>query len=78
MAQGKKRDMEDLFGGLLELLGEYYESKLKSGELSAQDQKNLIQLLRDNNITIDPSTGEPLSGILDGDFTSFDDMFQRQ
>ena len=75
----KGRDLEQFFSMLLEKLGEFYEQKLNEGDLSSQDQKNLIQLLKDNNITIDPVSGEPLEGILNGDFSALEDVLgQRQ
>lgn len=73
----KKRNMEEFFATLLEKLGEYYETKLESGEFPAADQKCLIQLLKDNNITIDPASGAPIEGLLDGDFSGLEEMFKQ-
>lgn len=50
-------------------LVEFYIKKLKDNDLSASEQKNLVQLLKDNNITIDPKQKDPLEAIANGDFT---------
>jgi len=53
-------------------LVEFYIKKLKDNDLSASEQKNLVQLLKDNNITIDPKHKDPLEAIANGDFTDID------
>ena len=40
-------------------------NKIKSGEATASDMKNAIQLLKDNNITFDVKKGDMPDGILD-------------
>lgn len=71
------KNTEEKLSVLLDLLADYYKEKIKAGELSSNEQKNLIQLLRDNNITVEPNSGTPLDDILNGDFTGLDEAVEQ-
>jgi len=69
-----KREIERKLTEALDALVEYYKSKAKDKEgLSPSEQKNLIQLLKDNHVTIDIRKGIPLESILNGDFSDLDE-----
>lgn len=64
----KKSQAEEILTELLEQLGSFYKEKIEEKQLSAAEQKNLIQLLRDNQITVDPTEANPLDSIINGNF----------
>lgn len=72
-----KRQTEEKLHELLDILSDYFKQKLADGNLSANEQKNLIQLLRDNNITIEPNSGTPLDDIVDGNFEGLEDSVEQ-
>jgi len=64
--------IEEKLTNALDTMVEFYLKKLAKKELSAAEQKNLIQLLRDNKITIDPKFQDPLESIANGDLDGID------
>lgn len=78
MSANNSKNLDELLGELLGHLAEFYKGKLLAGDLGANEQKNLIQLFRDNNITCDPTTGEPLEDILNGNFEGLEDSVLGQ
>lgn len=68
---------EEKLSVLLDMLAEYYKGKIADGELFSNEQKNLIQLLRDNNITAEPNSGTPIDDILNGNFEGLDEAVEQ-
>jgi hypothetical protein len=66
-----KGQIEEKLTDALDKTVEFYLNKLRDGDLSAAEQKNLIQLFRDNQITIDPKSANPLEDLVNGDFSEF-------
>lgn len=58
MTEPNKR--EDALGVLFDVMVEALLDKVKSGEASPGDYKNIIQLLKDNGITAEIRSGSPL------------------
>lgn len=56
---------EDMLAKLFELGAEYLVEKFQSGEATDRDFKNLVQWLKDNNVTCEVRKGTPLAGLLD-------------
>ena len=54
---------EDSLGVLFEKMVADLTARVESGEASAQDYKNIIQLLKDNGITCEIKKGTPLAGL---------------
>jgi hypothetical protein len=57
-----------------EELAKFYLEKVRSGDLSPQDQKNLIQFLKDNHINTEARKGTPLEELLNEDFSALDEL----
>ncbi len=55
------KHIEEKLVNLLEELIDDYRVKLKNGELNASDRKVIVELLKNNGITIDLKKGNPLS-----------------
>ncbi len=55
-------------------LAKYYLKKLKAGDFSPQDAKNLIQFLKDNGISTEARRGTPLAQLLELDFSILDEI----
>lgn len=68
---------EEKLGQLLDILADYYKGKLAEGDLSANEQKNLIQLLRDNGVTAEPKAGDPLYDIINGNFEGLEESLSK-
>lgn len=51
--------------GLFETTIKALKEKISTGEYTASDMKNAIELLKNNNITCDEKTGEIPDGLLD-------------
>lgn len=60
-----KKASEDALGDLHGALAEVFLHKLRSGEVTAADLSVIRQFLKDNGITADPNTSEPLKNIVD-------------
>jgi len=63
---------EEKLTDLLDCLTDFFKEKLINGELTAAEQKNVVQLLRDNGITIDTKEADPLKQIAEGNFDDID------
>lgn len=57
--------LEEKLSKLLECTIEHLTEKVLSGEISPSDVKNIIQLMRDNNINCDAKPGTPINGLLE-------------
>jgi hypothetical protein len=57
----KKHKAEEIMVDLMVKLTEELMYKIQSGEASSQDVRNAISLLKDNNVTVAVTKGEPLN-----------------
>jgi|LZQN01.1.fsa_nt_gb hypothetical protein len=69
-----KEEVISLLYEIHEELARYYLKKLRKGELTGQDQKNLIQFLKDNHINTEVRKGTPLEELLNEDFSALDEL----
>lgn len=61
----------------MENLTDFYVDKIKANEMSDKEQKNFIQLLKDNSINIEVKSGTPLADLLgDDDFDDMEESYQ--
>ena len=59
----KPIEREEVLSDLFDAAVEQLTTLVRSGEASAQDYKNIIQLLKDNGINCEVRKGTPLSGL---------------
>lgn len=60
------KQLEELLGELLQATAKDFLARVVSGEATAADHKNIIQLLRDNDITVgDPNSDPAMQGLAD-------------
>jgi hypothetical protein len=74
MANEKKKQVKAKMLDLLDATTDFLRARIASGEAGAQEVKNIIQLLKDNNIDTDIKEGEPLAELLDKSLPFLDDF----
>lgn len=72
MADKIKDEIERKLTKALDKIADMYAEKIADGSLTASEQKNFIQLLKDNDINLEVKQGSPLEGLLSDE--DFDDM----
>lgn len=58
---------------LADLLTDFFIQKARDGDLTANEQKQVLQMLKDNGITIEQGQADPLAALTDQDMSMFDE-----
>lgn len=58
---------------LADLLTDFFIQKARDGDLTANEQKQVLQMLKDNGITIEQGQADPLAALADQDMSMFDE-----
>lgn len=58
---------------LADLLTDFFIQKARDGDLTANEQKQVLQMLKDNGITIEQGQADPLAALADQDISMFDE-----
>lgn len=64
---------EEKLTKLMDLLTDFYIEKAQDKNLSANEQRQVIQLLRDNGVNIEAGKADPLQDIVDGNLDGLGD-----
>lgn len=65
--------IEEKLTRLMDLTVDLFIQKAKDGDLSANEQRQVIQLLRDNGVNIELDKADPLKVIAEGDISGLED-----
>lgn len=65
--------MEEKLTNLMDLTVDMLIQKARDGELSANEQRQVFQLLRDNGVNIEASKADPLQALAEGDMAGLED-----
>lgn len=65
--------LEEKLTQLMDLTVDMFIQKAKDGDLSANEQRQVIQLLRDNGVNIESGQADPLSALANGDMSGLED-----
>ena len=65
--------IEEKLTQLMDLTVDLFIQKAEDGDLSANEQRQVIQLLRDNGVNIESGQTDPLKALAEGDISGLED-----